>query len=77
MIRETKRRKDRQQVFSMTVTLGILSHATALHRYTLLHVCSAPAGVCWCFTGGFLFSSPGVIRPAALWSWLVVFLNGH
>lgn len=41
----------------MTVALGILSHATAPHRYTLLHVSSLPACVCWRFTGGFLFNS--------------------
>lgn len=42
--------EDRQQVFFMTVALGILSPgATAPHHYTLLHVCSVPAGVCWCF----------------------------
>lgn len=41
----------------MTVALGILSRATAPHRYTLLHVCSLPACVCWRFTGGFLFNS--------------------
>lgn len=33
--RERKGRKDRQHVFSMTVALGILSHATILHSNTL------------------------------------------
>lgn len=49
-----KRRKPESQ---FSFILGILSRATAPHHYTLLHVCSAPAGVCWCFIGCFLFHS--------------------
>lgn len=49
--------KDRKQVFFKTVALGILSHAAAPRRATLLHVCMVAAGVCWCFIWGSLFHS--------------------
>lgn len=54
--REEEEKRQAAGFSSMTVALGILSHATVPHRYTLLHVCSAPASVCPCFIGGFLFN---------------------
>lgn len=69
--------KTREQVFSTTFALGILSHATAPHRYTLLHVCSAPAGVCWCFIGCFLFNSGRRVLSGLLGSGPVGFLSAE
>lgn len=66
--------KDRQEVFSMTVALGILSRAAAPHRYTLLHVCLVPPVFAGVSIGGFLFNSAQRVLSALLGSGPGVFL---